>query len=195
MLIKEILEKLLKDGENIASVAKRIRGISEKPLREALKNSGCVAAGSGHKGWVYVGEDVAVLEQSIFDFVEKKVPARKVQKQDKANVSTNVTNEPIETTNQHSNVPFKSAKEEIEITNQQLAPTKERTIEPSEIKNQLTKERTKELTNVSRKRSSFDIDVELMKDLKIQAIIHDRNVYEIVESAVRQYLKELKTKG
>lgn len=193
MLIKEILEELLKDGENIASVAKRIRGISEKPLREALKNSGCVAAGSGHKGWVYAGEDVAVLEQSIFDFVP--ATKRKSNSKDKANVSNNGLKGPDINTNQRSNVPIKSAKEEIEITNQQLAPTNERTIEPSEIKNQLTKERTKELTNVSRKRSSFDIDVELMKDLKIQAIIHDRNVYEIVESAVRQYLKELKTKG
>ncbi|MDQ0884610.1 hypothetical protein [Peribacillus sp. V2I11] len=48
------------------------------------------------------------------------------------------------------------------------------------------------LLSVIRKRSSFDLDIELMKDLKIQAIVHDRNVYEIVETAVRQYLKELK---
>lgn len=64
---------------------------------------------------------------------------------------------------------------------------------------------TKELTNVGskdglnkrnnnvvRKRSSFDIDIELMKDLKIQAVIHDKNVYEIVENAIRKELTEMK---
>ena len=80
------------------------------------------------------------------------------------------TKKRINRTNQRSKV---SAKEEIEQTNEHITPTKER-------------------TNVIRKRSSFDIDVELMKELKIQAIVHDRNVYEIVETAVRQYLNGLK---
>ncbi|MEK4125333.1 MULTISPECIES: hypothetical protein [Lysinibacillus] len=43
-----------------------------------------------------------------------------------------------------------------------------------------------------RKRSSFDIDIELMKDLKIQAVIHGKNVYEIVENAIRKELTEMK---
>lgn len=55
-----------------------------------------------------------------------------------------------------------------------------------------TNESTKERTNVIRKRSSFDIDIELMKNLKIQAVIHDKNVYEIVENAIRKELAELK---
>lgn len=33
-----------------------------------------------------------------------------------------------------------------------------------------------------------------MKEVKVQAIIHDRTVYELVESAVRHYLAELKGK-
>jgi len=49
-----------------------------------------------------------------------------------------------------------------------------------------------ERTNVVRKRSSFDLDVQLLKQLKIQAIIHDRNVYEMVEDAIKLYLNELK---
>lgn len=49
-------------------------------------------------------------------------------------------------------------------------------------------------TNVVRKRSSFDIDIELMKDLKIQAVVHDKNVYEIVENAIRKELAEMKKK-
>jgi hypothetical protein len=31
-----------------------------------------------------------------------------------------------------------------------------------------------------------------MKDLKIQAIIHDKNVYEIVENAIRKELAKMK---
>ncbi|MGG4041454.1 hypothetical protein [Bacillus smithii] len=43
-----------------------------------------------------------------------------------------------------------------------------------------------------RKRAYFDLDVELLKELKMQAVIHDRNVNEIVETAIKQYLAELK---
>lgn len=64
-------------------------------------------------------------------------------------------------------------------------PTKERT-------NVGSKFGLNERTNVVRKRSSFDIDVELMKDLKIQAVIHGKNVYEIVENAIRKELAEMK---
>lgn len=67
--------------------------------------------------------------------------------------------------------------------------TKERTNVDSKID---LNEPIKERTNVIRKRSSFDIDVELMKDLKIQAVIHGKNVYEIVENAIRKELAELK---
>lgn len=55
-----------------------------------------------------------------------------------------------------------------------------------------SKVRSNERANVVRKRSSFDIDIDLMKDLKIQAVIHDKNVYEIVENAIRKELAEMK---
>lgn len=61
-----------------------------------------------------------------------------------------------------------------------------------ERKNEPTKELTREQTKIVRKRSSFDIDVKLMKDLKIQAIINGKNVYEIVENAIRKELAEMK---
>lgn len=41
-----------------------------------------------------------------------------------------------------------------------------------------------------KKRASFDIDSELLKELKIHAIIHDKNIYEVAESAIRKYLRE-----
>lgn len=41
-----------------------------------------------------------------------------------------------------------------------------------------------------KKRASFDIDSELLKELKIYAIIHDKNIYEVAESAIRKYLRE-----
>ncbi|EDW5948310.1 hypothetical protein AAP92_004639 [Salmonella enterica subsp. enterica serovar Enteritidis] len=79
--------------------------------------------------------------------------------------------------------PSKSVKKPTNI------PTKKQTNVGSKI---VLKESTKERTNVIRKRSSFDIDIELMKNLKIQAVIHDKNVYEIVENAIRKELAELK---
>ncbi|MEA0564766.1 hypothetical protein [Lysinibacillus irui] len=61
-----------------------------------------------------------------------------------------------------------------------------------ELTNVGSKVGSNEQTKVVRKRSSFDIDIELMKDLKIQAVIHDKNVYEIVENAIRKELAEMK---
>ncbi|MFK9120891.1 hypothetical protein ACJEBK_29305 [Peribacillus frigoritolerans] len=130
-----------------------------------MNKAGYEYRNSGKKGWYFVGkgDEETVQEQLIYDFATA------------GKVSTNVNKEPINDTNQRSNVGIKRGKEQVKQANEQSAPTIER-------------------TNVIRKRSSFDMDVELMKELKIQAIIHDRTVYELVESAVRHYLAELKGK-
>ncbi|MDV7767625.1 hypothetical protein [Peribacillus sp. CSMR9] len=166
MKIGEILE-LIKTDKPV-NIAKRADvHLSEKLLRKALNKAGYEYRNSGEKGWYFVGEgdEETVQEQLIYDFAT----AGKA----KANVSTNVNKEPINNTNQRSNVGIKRGKEQVKQANEQSAPTMER-------------------TKVIRKRSSFDMDVELMKELKIQAIIHDRTVYELVESAVMHYLAELK---
>lgn len=64
-----------------------------------------------------------------------------------------------------------------------------------EAKNEITKdekkETNKEETNeVSRKRASFDIDKKLFSELKIESIKEERNLYELVEDAIRMYLKK-----
>ncbi|MGG0791622.1 hypothetical protein ABE132_23640 [Peribacillus simplex] len=167
MKIGKILELIKTDTP--ANIAKRADvHLSEKLLRKALNKAGYEYRNSGEKGWYFVGEgDEETVQQLIYDFAT----AGKA----KANVSTNVNKEPINDTNQRSNVGIKRGKEQVKQANEQSAPTIER-------------------TNVIRKRSSFDMDVELMKELKIQATIHDRTVYELVESAVRHYLAELKGK-
>lgn len=60
----------------------------------------------------------------------------------------------------------------------------------STMTNEPTLERRNEGTNIVRKRASFDIDVNLLKELKVQAVLRDKNVYEMVEQAIRQYLSE-----
>lgn len=167
MKIKEILE--LTQSEPLNKIAKERLEIGEKPTREALKKAGCFNQ-SGKRGWFFNGDE-SVLEQSIYDFAPPKKINRQTTTRPKAttrpnaNVSTNVTNEQNK----------KVTKEANELTREQVAPTLEQTSEKT----------------IVRKRSSFDIDVELMKELKIKAIIHEKNVYEIVETAIRKYLKEL----
>lgn len=117
---------------------------------------------NGVRGWFFDGDD-SVLKKSIYDFVEDKKRLPR-PKEYKTNVGT-------------KELSNKRAKAEIELSNKEVASTLEQ---------------TNKRTNIVRKRSSFDLDVELMKDLKIQAIIQDRNVYEIVETAIRQYLTELR---
>jgi hypothetical protein len=182
MKIGEILELVKTD--KIADIAKREDvHLSEKPLRIALKSAGYEFRNSGQKGWYFIGEgdESSVLEQSIYEYSKAKAEANvstNKPKKDSANV---VTNESV----QRSNVP---AKEEIKQANEQVAPTKERNAPTKER----TNVRTNERTNVVRKRSSFDLDVDLLKELKIQAVMHDKNVYEMVENAIRKYLEELR---
>lgn len=75
-------------------------------------------------------------------------------------------------------------------------------VRTSEQKNIHTKERkydtikeqkqepTKEAKKKVRKRASFDLDTELLKELKIFAVKADKNAYEVVEQALKEYLRE-----
>lgn len=169
MKIKEILELSL--TKNVAAIAKDHLTIGEKQLREILKAVGC-EQNKGKKGWTYIGDTPSILDSSIYEFVVQPTKGR-------ANVTTK------EPTNQHSNDILERFRHSVESTKKQVASTKEQM-------NGVMSEPKNEPTAIIRKRSSFDIDVELMKQLKIQAILDDRNVYEIVETAIRKYLAELK---
>ncbi|MEI2357188.1 hypothetical protein [Mesobacillus zeae] len=170
MKISEVLE--LTQTQKLADIAKEHLEIGEKKAVAAMREAGCYNI-SGKRGWYYEGNDSSVLEKSIYDFA----PAGK--RKAKANVSTNVKKAPKNNNNQRSLVDSNYVEEEnfeLKEVQKQIAATKE-LIEP---------------TNVVRKRSSFDLDVNLLKQLKIQAVVHDKNIYEMVESAIRLYLEELK---
>lgn len=47
--------------------------------------------------------------------------------------------------------------------------------------------------SVLRKRHSFDLDVNLMKRLKLKCVQEDITLYEAVENAIKQYLEEDKS--
>ncbi|AKM20709.1 MULTISPECIES: hypothetical protein [Geobacillus] len=50
----------------------------------------------------------------------------------------------------------------------------------------------KEGKKVERKRVSFDIRTDLHKELKMQSILQEKNIYLLIEEAVEKYLNELK---
>ncbi|MCC2375824.1 hypothetical protein [Bacillus paranthracis] len=167
MKIKDILE--LTKTNKVAEISKEYLEVGEKKAVEGLKKAGCTFT-SGRPGWYLAeGTNESVLEKSLYDFVAP------TKRKAKANVSTK------EPTLQPSNVV--KAVEEIKKGKEEVATTKEQ-----------TNVRTLEPKSVIRKRSSFDIDVELMKELKIQAVIHDKNIYEIVETAIRKELTRMKKK-
>ena len=49
--------------------------------------------------------------------------------------------------------------------------------------------KTEEQKN-ERKRASFDLDAQLLKQLKIKAVVEDKNIYELVEQAIKEFLKK-----
>jgi hypothetical protein len=67
--------KALSEGFRTTDIAKRISGISEKTLRQALKAAGYEFRNYGQKGWFFVGEGEEPLDKSIFDYVKRSSPA------------------------------------------------------------------------------------------------------------------------
>ena len=50
----------------------------------------------------------------------------------------------------------------------------------------------KEEKKVERKRVSFDLRTDLHKELKMQALLQDKNIYILIEEALEKYLSEKK---
>lgn len=176
MKIKEVLE--LTQTMRLSDLAKEHLEVGEKKALEALKKAGCYAI-SGKRGWYYSG-DPAVLEQSIYDFTTKTINTRP-----KANGSNRTTNKPKQTNTKNvvnkpkPTVLTKEEKPEVEDYNEDFFKLTGEEI-PTVIK------RTGE--EVKRKRMSFDLDTELLKELKIEGIREERPLYEMVENAIRHYL-------
>ncbi|MGM9922705.1 MAG: hypothetical protein ACI35R_00470 [Bacillus sp. (in: firmicutes)] len=50
----------------------------------------------------------------------------------------------------------------------------------------------KEEAKVERKRVSFDLRTDLHKELKMESLIQEKNIYILIEEALEKYLKESK---
>lgn len=69
------------------------------------------------------------------------------------------------------------------------------TVGEEEINVDLNKENNetrKEGKKVERKRVSFDLRTDLHKELKMQALIQEKNIYILIEEALEKYLNENK---
>jgi hypothetical protein len=55
-----------------------------------------------------------------------------------------------------------------------------------------TNETRKEEKKVERKRVSFDLRTDLHKELKMQALVKEKNIYILIEEALEKYLQENK---
>jgi len=51
-------------------------------------------------------------------------------------------------------------------------------------------ETRKEEKKVERKRVSFDLRTDLHKELKMEALVQEKNIYILIEEALEKYLKE-----
>jgi hypothetical protein len=60
-----------------------------------------------------------------------------------------------------------------------------------DLKQEINKTR-KEEKKVERKRVSFDLRTDLHKELKMQALLQEKNIYILIEEALEKYLKENK---
>jgi hypothetical protein len=58
--------------------------------------------------------------------------------------------------------------------------------------NEENNQERKEEKKVERKRVSFDLRTDLHKELKMQSILQEKNIYLLIEEALEKYLNELK---
>lgn len=191
MKIGEILE--LTQTMKLSEIAKQYLDVGEKKALEGMKKAGCYAV-SGKRGWFYDG-DPAVLEQSIYDFTTKTINTRP-----KANGSNKTTNH----VKKNRNIDFASKSIMIDGGNKVVVSHSPKIKEKSENQTdevetynpdffemtgeEVPKVEKQSSEEVKRKRMSFDLDIELMKELKIQGIRDDVPLYEMVENAIRHYL-------
>jgi hypothetical protein len=64
--------------------------------------------------------------------------------------------------------------------------------ETNVVSKQEINETRKEEKKVERKRVSFDLRTDLHKELKMQALLQDKNIYILIEEALEKYLSEKK---
>lgn len=58
--------------------------------------------------------------------------------------------------------------------------------------NEEINETRKEEMKVERKRVSFDLRTDLHKELKMEALVQEKNIYILIEEALEKYLRETK---
>lgn len=107
--IGSILLALRTEGVKTGDVAKSIEGISEKPLRNALKEAGYVFSNKAPKGWYFKGKGNEPLDKSIFDYVKRS--SSKVNKDSQGVIQRNIISN---ITVNKGNIPVR--KENTDIT-------------------------------------------------------------------------------
>lgn len=150
----------LTQKESLHEISKNRLAISRGAAREALKAAGCHAI-SGKRGWFYNGSNPEILELSVYQFARIKKAKALLGEFEKSE-------------NSHLE---KTEESQTELINKTI---KISTLEPI---NQQTKE-------TIRKRASYDLDVALQKKLKLYCVQQDKNLYEVVEAALQEYLEK-----
>lgn len=168
MILSEILELLNAKGEGWtkAKIAKEKLTIGEKKLGEVLDDLGFEFSNVAPKGWKYNGDE-SKLDKSIYDFVT--TPRKKTKT--KATAIKKVGNPEIQEVNKPDK-PVNSSSQTTPTTN---------TIKKSNPSNK------EEINPI--KKVTYEIEENTHLEIKIKALREKRNVSELVNEALKNYLK------
>lgn len=166
MTLREILELLNTKGWNAGKVAKEKMPFGVKKFTPLLDELGFKFSNSGQKGWTYHGDEI-FLDDDIMNFVGNIKTTRP-----KADA---IKNPEIKKVNKLDN------QESISNTISPIS-TKTPTIKKSNPSN-------KEI-NKTIKKVTYEIEEENHIEIKIRALREKRNVSELVNQAIKNYLEE-----
>lgn len=68
----------------------------------------------------------------------------------------------------------------------------QKNVTPTQALSEEIEERESSKKTLERKRVSFDLRTDLHKELKMQSLIQEKNIYIIIEEALENYLSEKK---
>lgn len=201
--IESILIALETEGVKTGDVAKAIPGISEKPLRNALKAAGYEFRNQAPKGWYFIGEGEKPLNRSIFDYVNKSSSSKKstsqtVRKQvtpsntefTKSNTEKVIPSSPV-VHEQFTQDEIKMIKEMLK-TWQQAAPQGVVQVEQYEHggRNTTVHERIKALPQEQKTRKTIVIDKTIGNSLDLFCKVERVNKSDVLHLALIDFLNK-----
>jgi hypothetical protein len=190
--VRSIIESLAA-GRKTSEIAKDMPGISEKPLRAALKKAGYFFQAGG-RGWTYIGEGEEPLDRSIFDFAERGSSGRKSSS---SKVHSNITPSNTRVEKSNTNITSNSRKvhsqftpDEVQALRDMIEQWREKEASSADQPENSLHDRIKQLPQNEKTRKTIVIDENIGSRLDRFCKVERVNKSDVLHLAIYDFLEK-----